>query len=99
MTAKEIDVMSTILSLEPEVSYFCKPGNRVLQDRIPKLSLSEITRVKKRLVDLGVLQEKDHPRDKRKNITLPVTSLLNFQKFIKKQDKIEFIFPYEFTRK
>lgn len=99
MTQKEIEVMSTVLSLEPEVSYFCKPGNRVLQREISKLSLSEITRVKKRLVSLGLLEEKEHPKDKRKNVTIPVSSLLNFQKYIKTQDTVTFIFPYEFTKK
>lgn len=98
MTAKEIEVLSTILAMEPEVSYFCKPGNRVLQNKITKLSLSELTRVKKRLVSLGLIEEKEHPRDKRKNITLPVSSLLQFQKYVKTQSNITFIFPYEFTK-
>jgi hypothetical protein len=99
MTAKEIEVMSSVLALDIGVSYFCQPGNRVLQKEIPKLSLSELTRVKKRLVGLKLLDEKDHPKDKRKNLTLPVKSLLNFQKYVKNQDKIMFVFPYEITRK
>lgn len=97
MSEKEIQVFSTVLSLEQGVSYFTKPAKKILQSKVAHLSDSEITRVKKKLLELGVVEESPHPKDKRTNITLPVASLRKLQTYIKSKKEITFTFPYEIT--
>ena len=57
LTDKVIEVFSTILSLEDEVSYFSGEGSKKLRSLIPNVSAAELSRIKKELTKAKLLVE------------------------------------------
>jgi len=92
---KIIQVFSWVLAHDPDVSWFSKPHSDKMKEAIPSLSDSEITRIRKTLLELNLAKESPDPMDRRKNLTYPVDNLRKFQLFIKKSNTVTFIFPYE----
>lgn len=92
---KEIQVFSWVLSQDPDISWFSSPHSKQMKEAINKLSDAEITRIRERLLELNLVEQYPNPDDMRKKVTLPVPALRKFQKFIKKEKKVTFIFPYE----
>lgn len=95
---KEIEILSWILSQEPGVCYFSVPNSRITKESIPRLSDAELSRLRKRLLELGLVIEHEQPSDKRRKVTLPNEALFKFQKFIKRNNTLSLIFPYEITQ-
>lgn len=92
---KEQEVFSWILSQDPGTSWFSKPYSDQMKEAIHKLSDAEITRIRKRLMRLGLVEEHSDPNDGRKNITVPVPGLRKLQDIVKSTKEVNLIFPYE----
>lgn len=90
ITRKEITVLSWILANKEGACYFSKPGSLEITEEITNLSFPELSRIKKKLLSLKLIEE---VFDDGKVKTLPVSNLRVIQKFIKKEKGINFVFP------
>lgn len=86
---KEIAVLSWILAQPYKKCYFSKPNNEVIMDNIDNLSRSELTRIKKRLMELGLIEEKLEDGIVR---TYPNATLLKLKSAIAQKGAISFSF-------
>ena len=62
---KEILVVSYILSLDINTSYFTKKNSKIISKNIPNCGYSELVRIKDKLLTLGILKEFPNPDDLR----------------------------------
>lgn len=95
---KEIEILSWILANDPDVCYFSTPNNALIKKAVPKLSDAELSRIRKRLLELGLITEQEHDMDKRRKVTKLDAALSKFQKFVKGNNMITIEFPYEITK-
>ena len=92
ITRKEIKVLSWILSQDKVECYFSKPGSLEITEQIENLSFPELSRIKKKLVNLKLVKE-DFVDGRIK--TLPHQSLQAIQRFVKKEGALNCVFPIE----
>lgn len=90
ITKKEIKVMSWILSKEINKCYFSKPGSLEITEEIDNLSFPELSRIKKKLIEMKLVSEEFIDGKIR---TLPIDQLRKIQKFVRKQGGINCVFP------
>jgi hypothetical protein len=92
VTPKEIEVISWVLTQDPSKSYFSTPHNNEIMEAMNNVSMSELTRVKQRLLSLGLIKEADS-KDRRIRHAYPVEQLQKLRKYVEAKGKVTFVFP------
>jgi hypothetical protein len=90
ITRKEIKVMSWVLANDPNMCYFSKPGSDIITEEVENLSSPELTRVKKKLIGLGLVEESLLDG---KIKTMPVKAIASLKRYMSKTGEINFVFP------
>lgn len=62
---KDIEIVSYMLTLDLKISYFTKSKSKVITKSIDNASYSELTRIKKKLLEYKLLSEHSNPDDLR----------------------------------
>lgn len=93
---KEIKVISWIMAQPYRKCYFSKPNTDVIMDAIDNLSRSELTRIKKRLISMKLVEEVLEDGAVR---TYPTQPLLKLKGYVEKHGRVSFSFNMELNEK
>lgn len=87
ITDKEIKILSFILSKPQDRNYFKIPYSKVIKTNINNVSPAELTRVKKELINKGLVTHNG----------IPTKALYNFQAYVKNNPYISFVMPIQIS--
>ena len=96
LTNKDIKIVSYVLSLDLNKSYFNKSTSKIITRNVNNCSYSEINRVKEKLISdkYKLLKELDNPTDGRSKIYRFADSFFAIKKLLQQNKKISFTFEY-----